>query len=188
LGIGQHVSWFTSINVSEELVLCSLDYYKTSEGGAIEFLLNVWYVCTNLNDLVLQKRGMFISTLMRTSDLSLSNGEIWKLSVIFPNYCHLDTRYNGGQHILYEFPEERLMSAHPKWTFISEMLSSQIDRRDVTKPAIHLSWRSCRRQVTCHMSAANCYSIRPFKTKVDTLCNPISVVNLFYESEIVGIN
>lgn len=43
------------------------------------------------------------------------------------------------------------MSAHPKWTFVSEMVRSRIDRRDVAKPAIHLSRRSCRSQsrVTC---------------------------------------
>jgi hypothetical protein len=131
-------------------VPCSSGYYKISDGGVIEFLLNLWYVCTNLNDLG-PRRGECLSAPLWEPRMSLSNGEIWILAIIFPNYCHRDTRHNGGQTILYELPEVCLMSAHPKWRFVSEMLSSQIDRRDAAKPAIHLSRRSCRRQwrVTC---------------------------------------
>jgi hypothetical protein len=97
------------------------------------------------------EEGACLSAPLWEPQISLSNGEIWKISIIFPNYCHRDTRLNGGQPILYELPEVCLMSAHPKWPFVSEMLSSQIDRRDVAKLAIHLSRRSCRRQgrVTC---------------------------------------
>ena len=97
------------------------------------------------------RRGACLSAPLWESRISLSNGEIWKLSIIFTNYCHRKTRHNSGQPILYDLPEVCLMSAHPKWTFVSEILSSQIDRRDVAKPAIHLSRRSCRRQsrVTC---------------------------------------
>jgi hypothetical protein len=95
------------------------------------------------------RRGACLSALLLEPRIFLSNGEIWNLWIIITNYYHRNTRHNGGQPILYELP--CLMSAHPQWTFVSEMLSSQIDRRDFAKPAIHLSRRSCRRQwrVTC---------------------------------------